>query len=67
MTLTRRFLPPVSALCAFEADLRLQNFTAAAELNLTQSAVSRQIRQLECQGSPNFSQCGRSNFPTRLG
>jgi hypothetical protein len=20
----------------------------------------------ECQGSPNFPQCGRSNFPTRL-
>lgn len=48
MTLTRRFLPPMSTLCAFEAAARLQNFTAAAaELHLTQSAVSRQIRQLE--------------------
>lgn len=38
----------MSALCAFEAAARHQNFTAAAaELNLTQSAVSRQIRQLE--------------------
>lgn len=35
-------------LCAFEASSRLQSFTeAAAELHLTQSAVSRQIRALE--------------------
>lgn len=48
MAMSRRFLPPMSALCAFEAAARLQNFTAAAaELNLTQSAVSRQIRLLE--------------------
>lgn len=38
----------MSVLCAFEASARLQSFTAAAtELNLTQSAVSRQIRTLE--------------------
>ncbi len=44
----RRFLPPTSLLCAFEAAARHQSFTAAAaELNLTQSAVSRQIRALE--------------------
>ncbi|MDT9598761.1 LysR family transcriptional regulator [Sphingosinicella rhizophila] len=44
----RRFLPPTSLLCAFEAAARTQSFTAAArELNLTQSAVSRQIRALE--------------------
>ena len=44
----RRFLPQMSVLCAFEAAARLQSFTAAAaELNLTQSAVSRQIRALE--------------------
>jgi len=49
-TLSRRFLPPMSALAAFEAGARLQSFTAAAaELNLTQSAVSRQIRVLEEQ------------------
>ena len=49
-TLPRRFLPPMSALAAFEAAARLQSFTAAAaELNLTQSAVSRQIRTLEVQ------------------
>ena len=44
----RRFLPPMSLLCAFEAAARHQSFTAAAaELHLTQSAVSRQIRALE--------------------
>lgn len=38
----------MTLLCAFEASARLQSFTAAAlELNLTQSAVSRQIRALE--------------------
>lgn len=48
MQLPRRFLPPMSLLCAFEAAARHQSFTAAAaELHLTQSAVSRQIRALE--------------------
>lgn len=48
MRLSRRFLPPMSELCAFEAAARHESFTAAAaELNLTQSAVSRQIRSLE--------------------
>ncbi|ALM87180.1 LysR family transcriptional regulator [Bordetella sp. N] len=48
MSLIRRFLPPTAELCAFEAAARRQSFTAAAEeLNLTQSAVSRQIRSLE--------------------
>lgn len=38
----------MTVLCAFEASARHQSFTAAAsELNLTQSAVSRQIRSLE--------------------
>lgn len=47
-TLPRRFLPPMPVLCAFEAAARHQSFTAtAAELNLTQGAVSRQIRSLE--------------------
>lgn len=48
MDFPRRFLPPTAVLCAFEAAARHQSFTAAAvELNLTQSAVSRQIRALE--------------------
>lgn len=48
MTVPRRFHPPTSLLRAFEAAARAQSFTLAArELNLTQSAVSRQIRALE--------------------
>ncbi len=46
--LARRFLPSMSSLRAFEAAARHQSFTAAgAELHLSQSAVSRQIRALE--------------------
>ena len=41
-------LPSVDALVAFESAARHQSFTrAAAELNLTQGAISRQIRVLE--------------------
>lgn len=48
MLLSHRFLPPMSLLRAFESAARHQSFTAAAaELHLTQSAVSRQIRSLE--------------------
>lgn len=44
----KKDLPPVSALVAFEAAGRLQSFTRAAEeLNVTQAAISRQIRLLE--------------------
>jgi LysR family glycine cleavage system transcriptional activator len=48
MAIPRRFLPSMHLLAAFEAAARHQSFTnAARELNLTQSAVSRQIRLLE--------------------
>jgi DNA-binding transcriptional LysR family regulator len=41
-------LPPLQCLVAFESAVRHASFTkAAAELHLTQSAVSRQIQQLE--------------------
>src|SRR5207249_2915854 len=41
-------LPSVDSLVAFESAARHQSFTrAAAELNLTQGAISRQIRVLE--------------------
>jgi len=44
----KRVLPPLNALRAFEAAGRLASFTqAAAELHVTQGAVSQQVRQLE--------------------
>jgi len=44
----RRALPSVTALSAFEAAGRLESFSqAASELNVTQGAISRQIRALE--------------------
>lgn len=50
MIAPRRYLPSVSALLAFEAVARLGSATgAAAELTLTQSAVSRQLKTLEDQ------------------
>ena len=56
MRIPRRFLPPLPLLSAFEAAARLGSFTAAAqELDLTQGAVSRQIRALEdLIGTPLF-------------
>src|SRR5262245_42333628 len=50
MTGFRRKLPPLSALMVFEAAARQASFTkAAAELGITQAAVSRQIHVLEQQ------------------
>ena len=41
-------LPPLNSLVAFEASARHLSFTVAArELNVTQGAISRQIRVLE--------------------
>ena len=48
--LTRRYLPSIAALLALEAVARLGSASAAAaELNLTQGAVSRQLQALEGQ------------------
>ncbi|CAN5225102.1 LysR family transcriptional regulator [soil metagenome] len=50
MQIPRRFMPSITLLTAFETAARTLSFTIAAEeLNLTQSAVSRQIRALEEQ------------------
>lgn len=50
MRTPRRFLPSLPLLCAFEAAARTGSVTAAGrELDLTQGAVSRQIRALEEQ------------------
>lgn len=44
----RRGLPPLQTLIAFEAAARLRSFTlAASELNLTQPAISQQVKLLE--------------------
>ncbi len=60
----RRFLPPLHALRAFESAGRLGRMTlAAAELNVTPGAVSRQVRQLELSlDLPLFT--GSKNKPT---
>ena len=48
MTLKRSLVPDLTTLQAFEAAARYGSFTqAATELNLTQSAVSRQVMALE--------------------
>lgn len=50
MKLSRRLVPDITTLQAFECAARHGSFTQAAhELNLTQSAVSRQIKDLETQ------------------
>src|SRR5690349_4764892 len=61
-----RRLPPLNALRAFEAAARHLSFTrAAAELNVTQAAVSHQIRALEERlGRKLFRRVGRTLFLT---
>jgi LysR family glycine cleavage system transcriptional activator len=56
-----RTLPPLHALRVFEAASRHLSFTrASAELNLTQGAVSRQVRRLEeFIGRPLFTRLTR--------
>ena len=44
----RRMIPSLQSLICFESAAKHQSYThAAQELHLTQSAVSRQIQQLE--------------------
>ncbi len=62
-------LPPLNWLRAFEASARLGSFTAAAvDLNITQSAVSQQIRLLESHlQEALFSREGRKLRLTEAG
>src|SRR5690349_14464649 len=57
-----RRLPPLGALRAFEAAARHVSFSrAAAELNVTQAAISHQVKQLEAWlGAPLFRRMTRS-------
>ncbi len=58
---TYRSLPPLSTLIGFESAARLGSFSRAAEeLNITQSAISHQVRVLEDHlGQPLFRRIGR--------
>ena len=64
-----RSLPPLNHLRAFEAAARHLSFTAAAnELNMTQSAVSQQIKSLENHlGQPLFFRRPRALELTVIG
>lgn len=61
MNAPRKWLPPMSALVTFEAAVRHGGFSRAGDdVGLTQSAVSRQIAQLEqWVGAPLFDRIGR--------
>lgn len=65
----RRLLPSTGALAAFDAVARLESFTAAAAiLNLTQGAVSRQVALLEDQlGTKLFERNSKGVFLTEKG
>lgn len=69
MILQRRHLPDMRVLQTFEQAARHGNFTRAGEdLALTQSAVSRQIRDLEAQvGKPLFERLRGRVVLTRAG
>lgn len=69
MSVPRRYLPSIPALLAFEATARLGSATrAAAELSLTQSAISRQLKTLEDQlGVPLLRREGRGLVLTPTG
>lgn len=62
-------LPPLNALRFFDVAARTESFVeAAAELHVTHSAVSRQVRLLEDSlGVPLFDRKGRSIYLNRAG
>lgn len=65
----RRSLPSHAVLRSFEAAARHENFTLAAEeLHLTQSAISRQVKELEYAiGTELFRRTGRRVILTMAG
>lgn len=65
----RKSLPPLDTLIFFEAAMRHQSFTDAAdELYVTQAAVSKRIRRLEdWLGVALFERAGRRLVPTDAG
>lgn len=69
MPLSRKSLPPLNALRAFEASGRRLNFRAASEeLGVTQSAVAQQVRLLEDHlGQPVFQRLPRGLALTSQG
>ena len=69
LLMNSRALPPLNHLRAFEAAARHLSFTAAAaELNMTQSAVSQQIKSLETHlGQPLFFRRPRALELTVMG
>ena len=69
MNYLRRVMPSLTALQFFDAAVRHMSFTrAAADLNVTQSAVSRQIRELEAfLGQPLFHRIKQRLVMTEAG
>lgn len=67
MYLNRSNLPPLSSLLPFEAAARLESITEAAdELNLSQAAVSKQIKALEQYlGAALFERRNRAIYLTQ--
>lgn len=67
--LQRRFLPSHAILRSFECAARQESFTLAAEeLHLTQSAISRQVKELEqAIGTDLFRRVGRRVVLTDAG
>lgn len=67
--MARDLLPSIGALVAFESAARHLSFSrAAAELHLTQSAISRQVRELETRlGLPLFERINQRVFLTDAG
>ena len=65
----RRFLPSHAILRSFECAARQESFTQAAEeLHLTQSAISRQVKELEqIIGTELFRRVGRRVVLTDAG